>query len=88
MIVFKLERERPVYAVVENLVYYVKDKYLRRLEITTSKDIPLMQLRGYRIDIYKPADFVISTKLYDFLLVVRVAHTIPCRTILLKMQFY
>jgi len=46
MIVFKLERERPVYAVVGNLVYYVKEKYLRRLEITTSKDVPLMQLRG------------------------------------------
>jgi coatomer protein complex subunit alpha (xenin) len=45
MIVFKLERERPVYAVVGNLVYYVKEKYLRRLEITTSKDVPLMQLR-------------------------------------------
>jgi coatomer protein complex subunit alpha (xenin) len=45
MIVFKLERERPVYAVVGNLLYYVKEKYLRRLEMTTSKDVPLMQLR-------------------------------------------
>ncbi|CAF5034021.1 unnamed protein product, partial [Rotaria magnacalcarata] len=26
MLVFKLERERPVYAVVGNLVYYVKEK--------------------------------------------------------------
>jgi coatomer subunit alpha len=42
MVVFKLERERPVYAVVGNLVYYVKDKYLRRLEISTSKDVPIM----------------------------------------------
>lgn len=49
MIVFKLERERPVYAVVGNLVYYVKDKYLRRLEITTSKDVPLMQLRRFEV---------------------------------------
>jgi coatomer protein complex subunit alpha (xenin) len=45
MLVFKLERERPVFAVVGNLIYYVKEKYLRRLEITTSKDVPLMQLR-------------------------------------------
>lgn len=47
MIVFKLERERPVYAVADNIVYYVKDKYLRKLEITTSKDVPLMQLRRF-----------------------------------------
>ncbi|CAF4864256.1 unnamed protein product, partial [Rotaria sp. Silwood1] len=61
MIVFKLERERPVYAVVGNLVYYVKDKYLRRLEITTSKDVPLMQLRSgprapYYSMSYNPAE--------------------------------
>ncbi|CAF4209674.1 unnamed protein product, partial [Adineta steineri] len=61
MIVFKLERERPVYAVVGNLIYYVKEKYLRRLEITTSKDVPLMQLRSgprapyYSIS-YNPAE--------------------------------
>ncbi|CAF4985873.1 unnamed protein product [Rotaria sp. Silwood1] len=29
-----------------NIIYYVKEKYLRRLEITTSKDIPLMQLQS------------------------------------------
>ncbi|CAF1023866.1 unnamed protein product [Didymodactylos carnosus] len=46
MVVFKLERERPVYAVVGNIVYYVKDKHLRKLEIVTSKDVPLMTLRS------------------------------------------
>ncbi|CAF0971367.1 unnamed protein product [Rotaria magnacalcarata] len=61
MLVFKLERERPVYAVVGNLVYYVKEKYLRRLEITTSKDVPLMQLRSgprapYYSMSYNPAE--------------------------------
>ncbi|CAF4227776.1 unnamed protein product, partial [Adineta steineri] len=61
MIVFKLERERPVYAVVGNLIYYVKEKYLRRLEITTSKDVPLMQLRSgprspYYSMSYNPAE--------------------------------
>lgn len=46
MIVFKLERERPAYASNGNLVYYVKDKYLRQLDLTTSKDTPLMMLRA------------------------------------------
>ncbi|CAF3993277.1 unnamed protein product, partial [Rotaria sp. Silwood1] len=44
MIIFKLERERPVYTVIGNLDYYVKENYLRRLEIIISKDIPLMKL--------------------------------------------
>ncbi|XP_061177948.1 coatomer subunit alpha-like isoform X2 [Saccostrea echinata] len=46
MIVFKLERERPAYAVHNNVLYYVKDRYLRRLDFSTSKDNPLIQLRG------------------------------------------
>ena len=46
MIVFKLERERPAYASHGNLVYYVKEKYLRQLDLTTSKDTPLMMLRA------------------------------------------
>merc|ERR1711970_562727 len=45
MIVFKLERERPAYAAVGNIVYYVKEKYLRQLDLTTSKDMPVMMLR-------------------------------------------
>ncbi|XP_077985035.1 coatomer subunit alpha-like isoform X2 [Glandiceps talaboti] len=46
MIIFKLERERPAYAVYGNILYYVKDRYLRKLDFTTSKDVPAMQLRG------------------------------------------
>ncbi|XP_077868363.1 coatomer subunit alpha-like isoform X2 [Saccoglossus kowalevskii] len=46
MIIFKLERERPAHAVHGNLLYYVKDRYLRKLDFTTSKDVPVMQLRG------------------------------------------
>ncbi|CAI9735621.1 coatomer subunit alpha-like isoform X1 [Octopus vulgaris] len=46
MIIFKLERERPAYAVHNNLLYYVKDRYLRKLDFTTSKDTAVMQLRG------------------------------------------
>jgi len=45
MIVFKLERERPAYAVHANTLYYVKERYLRMYEFGTSKDIPVMQLK-------------------------------------------
>jgi len=45
MIVFKLERERPAYAVHQNTLYYIKDRYLRMFEFATSKDIPVMQFR-------------------------------------------
>lgn len=46
MIVFKLERERPAYAIHNNTLFYVKDRYLRKLDFSTSKDNPLIQLRG------------------------------------------
>ena len=46
MIVFKLERERPAYATQGNILFYVKDRYMRKLDFTTSKDVPVMQLRG------------------------------------------
>ncbi|GAB6033480.1 hypothetical protein CHUAL_013365 [Chamberlinius hualienensis] len=46
MIIFKLERERPAFAVHNNLLYYVKERYLRRLDFTTSKDVAVMQMRG------------------------------------------
>eukprot|EP00095_Tigriopus_kingsejongensis_P002882 maker-scaffold52_size450388-snap-gene-3.20 protein:Tk02882 transcript:maker-scaffold52_size450388-snap-gene-3.20-mRNA-1 annotation:"coatomer subunit alpha isoform 11" len=46
MVVFKLERERPAHALHGNLLYYVKDKYLRKLDFTTQKDKAVLQLRG------------------------------------------
>lgn len=46
MVVFKLERERPAYAVHGNLLYYVKDRFLRRLDFATTTDSVVMQLRG------------------------------------------
>ena len=46
MIVFKLERERPAYATQGNILFYVKDRYMRKLDFTTSKDVPIMQLRS------------------------------------------
>lgn len=33
MMVFKIERERPAYCVYENLVFYVRDKQIRRLDL-------------------------------------------------------
>ncbi|ESN99870.1 hypothetical protein HELRODRAFT_101473 [Helobdella robusta] len=46
MIIFKLERERPAFAVHQNILYYIKEKYLRKLDFNTSKDVAVMQLRG------------------------------------------
>lgn len=46
MIIFKLERERPAYAVQGNVLLYVKDRHIRKLDFATSKDIPIMQIRG------------------------------------------
>lgn len=45
MLVFKLERERPAYAVYGNMLYYVKDRFLRQLDFNSSKDTAVMQLR-------------------------------------------
>lgn len=46
MIIFKLERERPAYAVHGNILYYVKERFLRKLDFTTSKDTSVMQISG------------------------------------------
>jgi coatomer protein complex subunit alpha (xenin) len=35
MIVFKIERERPAFCVHENIVFYVKERQLRKLDLTT-----------------------------------------------------
>ncbi|XP_060529873.1 coatomer subunit alpha [Cylas formicarius] len=54
MIIFKLERERPAYTVHGNLLYYVKERYLRKLDFTTAKDVPVIQIKGGgKIPIYK-----------------------------------
>ena len=41
-----MERERPAFAVHGNLLYYVKERYLRKLDFTTQKDRAVLQLRG------------------------------------------
>lgn len=49
MIVFKLERERPAYAVHGSVLYYVKDRFLRQLDFNSSKDVAVMQLRRWEM---------------------------------------
>uniref|UniRef100_A0A915NNF0 Coatomer subunit alpha n=1 Tax=Meloidogyne floridensis TaxID=298350 RepID=A0A915NNF0_9BILA len=49
MIVFKTERERPPYCIQDNLVFYVKERQLRRLDLTTNKDIPLTHLKPNKL---------------------------------------
>uniref|UniRef100_A0A8D2PDY9 COPI coat complex subunit alpha n=1 Tax=Zosterops lateralis melanops TaxID=1220523 RepID=A0A8D2PDY9_ZOSLA len=47
MLVFKLERERPALAVHGNSLFYVKDRFLRQLDFSSSRDVAVMQLRRY-----------------------------------------
>ena len=50
MMVFKLERERPAYALAGSMLYYVKEKYVRNL--TTSRDTVVMQIWATRAPTY------------------------------------
>lgn len=45
MIVFKLERERPAYAVHGATLYYVKERYIRTYDFTSGRDNPLISIR-------------------------------------------
>ena len=45
LVVFKLERERPAFATHGNFLYYVKDKYLRRLDLTVNKECAVIPLK-------------------------------------------
>ncbi|GBG90440.1 hypothetical protein CBR_g50687 [Chara braunii] len=45
MIVFKLERERPAYAVHGGTLYYIKDRYLRTYDYSSGRDNPLISIR-------------------------------------------
>uniref|UniRef100_A0A674H8F8 Coatomer subunit alpha n=1 Tax=Taeniopygia guttata TaxID=59729 RepID=A0A674H8F8_TAEGU len=46
MLVFKLERERPALAVHGNSLFYVKERFLRQLDFSSSRDVAVMQLRS------------------------------------------
>lgn len=45
-VVFKLERERPAFSVNSNVLYYVKEQFVRCLDFSTSKDVAVLQLRS------------------------------------------
>ncbi|KAG9287253.1 hypothetical protein G9A89_008883 [Geosiphon pyriformis] len=45
LIVFKLERERPAYAVHQTHLFYIKDKYLRVYDFTDGSDSTLLSVR-------------------------------------------
>jgi coatomer subunit alpha len=45
MTVFKLERERPAFDALSNKCFYVKDRYLRMHEFSSTRDMPLVSLR-------------------------------------------
>jgi coatomer protein complex subunit alpha (xenin) len=45
MLVFKLERERPAYAVHGDTLYYVKERYLRTYDFASQRDNPLVPVR-------------------------------------------
>ncbi|XP_026729965.1 coatomer subunit alpha isoform X2 [Trichoplusia ni] len=46
MILFKLQRERPAYAVHNNMLFYIKDRQLRKLDMATNRDSVVMQIKG------------------------------------------
>ena len=45
MFVFKLERERPAFSTHQNVLYYVKDRYLRTYDFATQRDNPHIAIR-------------------------------------------
>lgn len=53
MIVFKLERERPAWTLHKDLLFYVKGKQLRKLDLANTKDSPVMTLKEY---VFHPSD--------------------------------
>ncbi|KRY66160.1 Coatomer subunit alpha, partial [Trichinella pseudospiralis] len=70
MVVFKIERERPAFTVYEENLFYVRDRILRKLNLRTSNDVPLISLRGkshnpYYSLSYNPAEHsvIITTRM-------------------------
>ncbi|KAF8889702.1 coatomer WD associated region-domain-containing protein [Infundibulicybe gibba] len=47
LIVFKLERERPAFAVHQDSLYYVRDKYVRTYDFNSGSDLGLLSVRKF-----------------------------------------
>ena len=45
LIVFKLERERPAATIHENRLFYIKDKFIRMYDFTSSTDTPVLAIK-------------------------------------------
>ena len=45
LIVFKLERERPAACTADNMLYYIKDKFVRAYNTLTSNDVPIVAVK-------------------------------------------
>lgn len=45
LIVFKLERERPAFALHMDNLYYIRDKYVRQYDINTGSDVGVLSVR-------------------------------------------
>jgi len=62
LIVFKLERERPPLAVQGDILFYIKDKYLRSHDFASGRDVTLLNVRrtsGARTLAYNPAEHAV-----------------------------
>ncbi|KAH8113922.1 coatomer subunit alpha-2 [Phellopilus nigrolimitatus] len=47
LIVFKLERERPAYALHGDTLYYVRDKYVRQYDFNSGADVGVLSVRKF-----------------------------------------
>jgi coatomer protein complex subunit alpha (xenin) len=47
LIVFKLERERPVFAVHQDSLYYIRDEYVRSYNFDTGTDLELLSVSKF-----------------------------------------
>jgi hypothetical protein len=93
LIVFKLERERPAFAVHQDTLYYTRDKYIRAYDINmyTGSDIGLLGVRKFgspyvplRTLSFNPAENTIiltissDNGLYELTNLPTQSHTRPC----------
>ena len=44
---FKLERERPAYALHQDQLFYVRDKYVRQYDFNTGADVGVLSVRKF-----------------------------------------
>ncbi|CAL9228610.1 unnamed protein product [Arabidopsis halleri] len=56
MIIFKLERERPAFALSRDSIFYAKDGYLWYYEFSTQRDSKVIHLRSPRTIYFSPKD--------------------------------